>query len=717
MAIVPGSMALTSARVVFLAVLSLLASVDAALRAQDVRRTYAIRVADKIVGYQIETETPRTENDRAVVEFTIRSLAKMELLGSAIDQRVDQTWILDARTRAALRLESRLEAGTVVTAVSGELGDAGFAFAPDGKDAERQVLDPARVVIAPDLGWLLQRGPREAGTSVDLDCFMPELANVSKVRVALTAADVEIAVLGGKERATTWSLEMPEIGMTFTVSVTPDGRTVRYEIPAMNMVVEPAPPALVERIERIDLTPTFLAKTNLDLGDPTPLTYMKVRVVAGATPDVTAAGLTVPGQTFTGTVVDGRVDGVFEIRPARSDGRTAPPFPVPAGAFAAAELQPFLRPGPGIESEHAAIVAKARELAAGASDCFEVVKRLATWAHEHIGYAIPGGVTARGTLELGEGDCGGHSLLLAAMLRALGIPARTPMGAMYVPLYGGSFGQHMWNEVWLGDTIGWLPVDCTAGQATFIDASHIRLHGGKTAFRPQSVQVLEWEPRSAAGAANAAARRSDAWPWPVGEKWTWIWRRGGKDLGVETMTYEGAGEGGHVFVGSLDLAGGTLKEQLRTVVGDDGRVRSFRAERESDGKKTTFGVRVDGNKAIVTQQEGDDERRAEVDVEPDVFMLHNNSIALCALIAARLGELAEGAEAKVKVVHCEARSAMAFQLRGGAATSLPIGGVSTPVRAVTMTLAGITIEIHVDERGRLVRYYQERGDLTVERKL
>ncbi|MGB3968557.1 MAG: transglutaminase-like domain-containing protein [Planctomycetota bacterium] len=705
-----------SPRVLLSAFLAVAACAVATVRAQEVRRTYAIRVADKIVGWQIETETPRREGDRAVVEFTVKSLAKIELLGSAIDQRIDQAWILDATSRAALRASSKVDAGSVVVAVSGELGEHGFAFAADGKASERKVLDPARVVIAPDFRWLLQRGPREMGRTVELEWFTPEFANVSKARVALAVADAEVAVLGQNERATTWSIEMPEVGMTFTVSVTADGRTVRYEVPAMSLVAEPAPPALVERIQRADLTSTLVGKTNLDLGDPTPLTYMKVRVVAGSTPDVTVAGLAVRGQTFTGTVVDGKVDGVFEIRPVRSDGRGAPPFPVPAGTFAAAELQPFLRPGPHIESDDPAIVQKAKELAAGATDCFQVLQRLASWAHEHIAYAIPGGGTAQRTLELGEGDCGGHSHLLAAMLRSLGIPARTPMGAMYVPLYGGSFGQHMWNEVWLGEQIGWLPVDCTAGQATFVDASHIRLHGAMTAFRPQLLEVLDYEPRSAAGPANAAARRSDAWPWAVGETWTWNWRQGGKELGVETMTYEGAGEGGHVFVSKIDLAGGRFREALRTVVGGDGGVRSFRAEREAGGKKTTFGVQVDGNKAVVTQQDGDDERRAEVDVEAGVFMLHNNSIALCGLIAARLGELADGAEAKIKIVHAEARSVMPVQVRGGKAAALAIGGVDTPVRAVTLTIAGIAMLIHVDERGRLVRYFQERGDIVVERK-
>lgn len=678
------------------------------------QRTYAIRVGDKIVGYQTEVETPRTESGRELIELRIESLAKIEMLGSSIDQRIDQTWTLDAPTRAALRVTSTLDAGTMRTVVTGELVDAGFSFSTDEKGATPQVVDQATTVVSPEFGWLLRRGPKELGKVVEVDYLMPEWASVQKARLRLVAAEQEVDELGKKVLASAWSIELPDAGMTFTVFVTPEGRTVRYELPAANMIVEAAPRAVVERIQRIDLTHMIVSKTNLDLDDPTPLTYMKVRVVAETTSDVTVEQLSAPGQTFTGTVTDGRVDGVFEIRTSRSDGQGAPAFPPPAGTFGSPELQQYLQPGPRIESDDPAIVARARELVAGAVTCHEVVERFAEWVHENITYAIPGGVTAARTMELRQGDCGGHSNVLAAMLRAVGIPARTPMGAMYVPLYGGSFGQHMWNEVWLGEAIGWLPLDCTAGQATFVDASHIRLAEGMTAFRPQSVEVLEWEPKSARGPA-ALQRRQDAYPWQVGEVTTWTWRRGGKELGTERMTYEGSGDGGHVFTSALDLAGGRFVETVRTVVGGDGRVHSLRAERKTGGTETMFGVQIDGLAATVTQQGGAEERKDVLDIEADTGVLHNNCIAHFAILASRIGELADGAEGKIRLVHDESHSVLSLQLRGRGAAVLEIAGEQVPVTVVAASLAGLEIDLHVDRRGRLVRYTQKLGDVVVER--
>ncbi|MCC7420570.1 MAG: transglutaminase domain-containing protein [Planctomycetaceae bacterium] len=70
-----------------------------------------------------------------------------------------------------------------------------------------------------------------------------------------------------------------------------------------------------------------------------------------------------------------------------------------------------------------------------------------------------------------EGDCTEHAVLLAAMLRAQGIPSRVAVGLVYVENVQ-AFGGHMWTEAWLGGH--WYPLDATLGQGG-IGAGHIRL--------------------------------------------------------------------------------------------------------------------------------------------------------------------------------------------------------------------------------------------------
>lgn len=92
------------------------------------------------------------------------------------------------------------------------------------------------------------------------------------------------------------------------------------------------------------------------------------------------------------------------------------------------------------------------------------------------------------------GECGAHSMLVAAFCRSVGIPARVVWGCMYVPNFGGAFGQHGWNEIYMGDA-GWVPVDSTAYEADFVDSGHIRLgeyQSAATAINMEQTEVLDY---------------------------------------------------------------------------------------------------------------------------------------------------------------------------------------------------------------------------------
>jgi len=74
-----------------------------------------------------------------------------------------------------------------------------------------------------------------------------------------------------------------------------------------------------------------------------------------------------------------------------------------------------------------------------------------------------------------EGDCTEHGVLLAALGRANGIPARVVTGLAYVPEFLGSahvFGYHMWTQYYVDG--GWVDVDAAFRQ-TEVDPTHIAL--------------------------------------------------------------------------------------------------------------------------------------------------------------------------------------------------------------------------------------------------
>jgi transglutaminase-like putative cysteine protease len=98
-------------------------------------------------------------------------------------------------------------------------------------------------------------------------------------------------------------------------------------------------------------------------------------------------------------------------------------------------------------------------------------KQLAAWVSRYItkkDYNV-GFASAKETLLSREGDCKEHSMLLAALLRAAGIPSRVAVGVVYA---NGQFMSHMWTEAYLDD---WTTLDATLSGGNVVDATHIKL--------------------------------------------------------------------------------------------------------------------------------------------------------------------------------------------------------------------------------------------------
>src|SRR2546426_204084 len=79
--------------------------------------------------------------------------------------------------------------------------------------------------------------------------------------------------------------------------------------------------------------------------------------------------------------------------------------------------------------------------------------------------------SAREVLAARRGDCNEHAVLLAALARAAGIPARVVAGAIYLD---GAFYYHAWTELWLGT---WVSADAVFRQLP-TDATHVKLLEG-----------------------------------------------------------------------------------------------------------------------------------------------------------------------------------------------------------------------------------------------
>lgn len=111
-----------------------------------------------------------------------------------------------------------------------------------------------------------------------------------------------------------------------------------------------------------------------------------------------------------------------------------------------------------------------------------------------VGFATAGQVA-----RTAQGDCTEHAVLLAALLRARGIPSRVVSGLLYVDRFLGReavFGYHLWTQAWLtpvGSPGRWVDLDATLGERPF-DAAHVALGTSALAEGAFSNDLLRLSP-------------------------------------------------------------------------------------------------------------------------------------------------------------------------------------------------------------------------------
>jgi hypothetical protein len=133
----------------------------------------------------------------------------------------------------------------------------------------------------------------------------------------------------------------------------------------------------------------------------------------------------------------------------------------------------YLKSNVLINSQDAHVRSLAQRVTRGVADPWTKVQRINHWVFERITHKNFGvGFAAAGEVARNlAGDCSEHAVLVAAMCRASGIPARVVVGLVYVERHKG-FGYHMWDEVYVNQR--WVAVDPTWDQTT-VDAAHIKL--------------------------------------------------------------------------------------------------------------------------------------------------------------------------------------------------------------------------------------------------
>ena len=133
----------------------------------------------------------------------------------------------------------------------------------------------------------------------------------------------------------------------------------------------------------------------------------------------------------------------------------------------------WLESTPTLQSDHPKLREQARQIVGDEKDPLTAARKLADWVfgNLHQTYAANAS-TALQILDNRAGDCSEHALLLVALARAAGIPAREVGGLAYPGDKPPLFGWHAWTEIHDGSQ--WVSVDPMWNQV-YVDATHIKL--------------------------------------------------------------------------------------------------------------------------------------------------------------------------------------------------------------------------------------------------
>lgn len=467
---------------------------------------YALEMNGQVFGY-VELSIMKTE-EGGQPQIRLREAVenRYSALGIPVDTEGWSEYRIDPATGRLLFSEQIVDSGSLKLRLTASIeGDvARIGLQPGG--GEKTVLLPEHVLLENQYYFprLLEDPVQDDPAPKVVQALDLLDRNIHSVRVTTKGpGSVEI---GGKTYLA-FIVESVDLDLGLKIRQwinADDGYLLKSEGPRSVQWITDR--SMKKRLQRVNIDNHLFARVGVAISDIPAISALKVRAVLEPVGNwITPADLNVPGQTFEGTVVENRIEGVFEVRHEKYDGRKAPPFPPSFGEDP--ELRAFLAPEDFIESDDPVLIRKAQELTAGSPDSWQAARRLSRWVAEEIGYDIPGGASARNTYDVREGECGAHSRLMAAFCRGVGIPARVVWGCMYVSNVGGSFGQHAWNEVYMGGS-GWIPIDTTARELDYADSGHIRLGVLKSAhiaLNPERMEILDFQagPQSFGGIPGA----------------------------------------------------------------------------------------------------------------------------------------------------------------------------------------------------------------------
>ncbi len=359
----------------------------------------------------------------------------------------------------------------------------GDRFRVETRTGER-TAEAAGETLAGSLAHLeLVRNDPDPGAAATVRQF--ETTLLQPVTVIHTVEGIEERYAGGVPlKIYRIRSEFPELGIATSSLVDEDLRTLEGSLGIITIREEEEEIAR-DLDEPGDLLLSAAVRPDRRLPRPRRIHSLRLRLRGLSDPALVLAS---PRQEFEKIGPD---TYYLRISAPATAAKPSPELPVTGEGF-----QSELAAGPYIQSDHPAILRRAREIVGAENDAGKAAELLTDWVFRNLEKeflaAIPNAVDV---LERRRGDCKAHSVLLVALARSIGLPARIVSGL--VAMEDGLFYYHQWAELFTGE---WTPADPVFGQVP-VDATHIAFSRAGPARQlillnligQIGIEVLEWD--------------------------------------------------------------------------------------------------------------------------------------------------------------------------------------------------------------------------------
>ncbi|MCX7918381.1 MAG: transglutaminase-like domain-containing protein [bacterium] len=420
------------------------------------------------IGYYHETKQETLFNGEKVYEINSEMISKLARFGIEFNviQRSQVYLAKDYSARFCKYEEEMMGSKKIVTAtvqgnkllveinLNGEITKQTLAWAPsnyfDAAVVEKIVRDGLPV-----------------GKTYQFKVYSPELARWFDVSVSVgTTEKVEVnGIIQDAVVVYTEYLQAPEL--TSRTWIGKDNRVVKAEVGNYGMVMVQVPEAEAKEFkQKMEIKNLAMLKSNVTFDEPKEVTRMRVKITYtdGDPRTFIPEDDRQKWEQLSDTTVQSRV---LIITANPIDENTVLELPL---KIKDKNITRFLSNTPYIQSDDSAIVAIAKQIAGSERNSVKVAIALCHWVNNYVenkGFDT-GFASAKDTLVTKRGDCTEHSVLLAALTRAVGIPTKIVTGITYAE---DGFYYHMWVEVYVGK---WIALDPTMDEIR-VNATHIKL--------------------------------------------------------------------------------------------------------------------------------------------------------------------------------------------------------------------------------------------------